>query len=92
MAYIAESDNPSAWILHSSLQVSSDDTILNLRIFWKHNFGRNNHVKHFHILRLQRGSMAALYVVLTTLSDKKYFLISNLNLPWYNLGPLPLIL
>ena len=29
---------------------------------------------------------------LTTLSVEKFFLISNLNLPWHNLKPLPLIL
>jgi len=29
---------------------------------------------------------------LTTLSEKKFFLLSSLNLPWHNLRPSPLIL
>ena len=36
--------------------------------------------------------LGSLFQCLTTLSVKKFFLISNLNLPWCNLRPLPLIL
>ena len=37
-------------------------------------------------------SLGSLVQCLTTLSVKKFFLISNPNLPWRNLRPLPLIL
>ena len=37
-------------------------------------------------------SLGSLFQCLTTLSVKKFFLISSLNLPWCNLRPLPLIL
>ena len=37
-------------------------------------------------------SLGSLFQCLTTLSVKKCFLISNLNLPWHNLRPFPLIL
>ena len=37
-------------------------------------------------------SLSSLFQCLTTLSVKKFFLISNLNLPWHNLRPLPLVL
>ena len=37
-------------------------------------------------------SQNSLFQCLTTLSVKKFFLISNLNLPWCNLRPLPLVL
>ena len=37
-------------------------------------------------------SLRSLFQCLTTLSVKKFFLISNLNLPWCNLRPFPLIL
>jgi len=36
-------------------------------------------------------SLGSLFQCLTTLSVKKCFLISNLNLPWHNLRPFPLI-
>ncbi|XP_068267934.1 protein EOLA1-like [Nyctibius grandis] len=37
-------------------------------------------------------SLGSLFQCLTTLSRKKFFLISNLNLPLHNLRPLPLVL
>ena len=37
-------------------------------------------------------SLGTLFQCLTTLSVKTFFLISNLNLPWFNLRPFPLIL
>ena len=37
-------------------------------------------------------SLGSLFQCLTTLSVEKFFLISNLNLPWHNLRPLPLVL
>ena len=37
-------------------------------------------------------SLGSLFQCLTTVSVKKFFLISNLNFPWHNLRPLPLIL
>jgi len=37
-------------------------------------------------------SLGSLFQCLTTLSVKKFFLISNLSLPWWNLRPFPLIL
>ena len=37
-------------------------------------------------------SLGSLFQCITTLSEKKIFLISNLNLPWCNLRPSPLIL
>ncbi|KAK4824091.1 hypothetical protein QYF61_010602 [Mycteria americana] len=37
-------------------------------------------------------SLGSLFQCLTTLSVKKFFLISNLNLPWHNLRPFPLVL
>ncbi len=37
-------------------------------------------------------SLASAFQYLTTPSEKKFFLISNLNLPWQNLRPLLLIL
>jgi len=37
-------------------------------------------------------SLGSLFQCFTTLSVKKFFLISNLNLPWHNLRPFPLIL
>ena len=37
-------------------------------------------------------SLGSLSNDLTTLSVKKFFLISNLNLPWCNLRPFPLVL
>ncbi|KAK4826066.1 hypothetical protein QYF61_005025 [Mycteria americana] len=37
-------------------------------------------------------SLGSLFQCLTTLSVKKFFLISRLNLPWRNLRPFPLIL
>ncbi|KAK4824542.1 LOW QUALITY PROTEIN: hypothetical protein QYF61_016146, partial [Mycteria americana] len=37
-------------------------------------------------------SLGSLFQCLTTLSVKKFFLISNLNLAWHNLRPFPLIL
>jgi len=37
-------------------------------------------------------SLGSLFQCLTTLSVKKFFQISNLNLPWRNLRPFPLIL
>jgi len=47
------------------------------------------------LLNISRGcdsttSLGSLSQCLTTLSVKKFFLISNLNLPWCNLRPLPL--
>ncbi|KAK4824165.1 hypothetical protein QYF61_011292, partial [Mycteria americana] len=36
------------------------------------------------------ASLGSLFQCLTTLSVKKFFLISNLNLPWHNLRPFPL--
>ena len=36
--------------------------------------------------------LGSLFQCFTTLSGKKFFLISNLNLPWCNLRPFPLIL
>jgi len=36
--------------------------------------------------------VGSLFQPLTTLSEKKYFLISNLNLPWHNLRPFPPVL
>ena len=52
-------------------------------------------VPHLHVfLNTSRDgdSLGSLFQCLTTLSVKKFFLISNLNLPWQNLRPLPLIL
>jgi len=37
-------------------------------------------------------SLGSLFQCLTTLSVKKCFLMSNLNLPWCNLRPFPLVL
>jgi len=37
-------------------------------------------------------ALGSLVQCLTALSVKKFFLISNLNLPWHNLRPLPLVL
>ncbi|KAK4831669.1 hypothetical protein QYF61_018636 [Mycteria americana] len=37
-------------------------------------------------------SLGSLFQCLTTLSVKKFFLISSLNLPWCNLRPFPLVL
>ena len=37
-------------------------------------------------------SLGSLFQCLTTFCVKKFFLISNLNLPWLNLRPFPLIL
>ncbi|KAK4831181.1 LOW QUALITY PROTEIN: hypothetical protein QYF61_015913 [Mycteria americana] len=37
-------------------------------------------------------SLGSLFQCLTTLSVKKFFLISSLNLPWHNLRPFPLVL
>ena len=37
-------------------------------------------------------ALGSLFQCLTTLSVKKFFLISNLNLPWCNLKPFPLVL
>ncbi|KAK4822235.1 hypothetical protein QYF61_011876 [Mycteria americana] len=37
-------------------------------------------------------SLGSLFQCLTTLSVKKFFLTSNLNLPWLNLRPFPLVL
>ena len=37
-------------------------------------------------------SLGSLCQCLATLPEKKFFLISNLNLPWCNIRPLPLIL
>ncbi|KAK4829606.1 hypothetical protein QYF61_005706, partial [Mycteria americana] len=37
-------------------------------------------------------SLGSLFQCLITLSGKKFFLISNLNLPWRNLRPFPLVL
>ncbi|XP_064911793.1 ankyrin repeat domain-containing protein 66 isoform X1 [Columba livia] len=37
-------------------------------------------------------ALGSLFQCLTTFSMKKYFLISNVNLPWCNLRPFPLIL
>ncbi|KAM7124178.1 COP9 signalosome complex subunit 5 isoform 2-T2 [Ciconia maguari] len=36
--------------------------------------------------------LGSLFQCLTTLPVKKFFLISNLNLPWHNLRPFPLVL
>jgi len=38
------------------------------------------------------SSLGSPFYYLTTPSEKKFFLISNLNVPWYNLRPLPLVL
>jgi len=45
-----------------------------------------------HTSRNSTTSLGSLCHCLTALSEKKYFLISNLNLPWHNLRPLPLVL
>ena len=37
-------------------------------------------------------SLGSLFQCLTTFSVNKFFLMSNLNLPWHNLRPFPLIL
>jgi len=37
-------------------------------------------------------SLGSLFQCLTSLSEKKFFLISNLNLPWCNLRPFALVL
>ena len=37
-------------------------------------------------------SLGSLFQCSSPLSEKKFFLISNLNLPWCNLRPLPLVL
>jgi len=37
-------------------------------------------------------SQRSLSQCLTTLLEKKYFLIANLNLPWHSLRPFPLVL
>jgi len=37
-------------------------------------------------------SLGSLFHYLTILSENNFFLIFNLNLPWCNLKPLPLIL
>ena len=36
-------------------------------------------------------SLGSLFQQLITLSEKKFFLIPNLNFPWHNLRPFPLI-
>lgn len=59
-----------------------------------------NHVpEHHHIhtslnTSKDRGStsLGALFQRLPTLSAEKFFLISNLNLPWGNLRPFPCVL
>ncbi|KAK4829075.1 hypothetical protein QYF61_002019, partial [Mycteria americana] len=50
-----------------------------------------------HLLNTSRDgdsttSLGSLLQCLTTLSVKTFFLISNLNLPWHNLRPFPLVL
>ena len=37
-------------------------------------------------------SLGSLFQCLTTLLENNFFLISNLNLPWHNLRPFPLVL
>jgi len=37
-------------------------------------------------------SLGSPFLYLTTLSENNYFLMSNLNLPWRNLRPFPLVL
>ena len=37
-------------------------------------------------------SLDSLFQHLTTLLERIFFLISNLNLPWHNLRPFPLVL
>ncbi|KAK4810503.1 hypothetical protein QYF61_004283 [Mycteria americana] len=53
-----------------------------------------NHVlkRHIYTDGDSTTSLGSLFQCLTTLSVKKFFLISNLNLPWHNLRPFPLIL
>jgi len=50
-----------------------------------------------HFLDISRDSVSttslgSLFQYLITLSEKKFFLISNLNLSWHNLSPFPLVL
>ena len=55
------------------------------------------HTTSTHFLNASKDSDSttskdSLFQYLTTLSEKKFFLISNLNLPWHNLKPFPLVL
>lgn len=55
----------------------------------------SNHVTKCHIsmfLNISRAVTPPLFWCLMTLLEKKYFLISNLNIPRRNLRPFPLIL
>jgi len=56
---------------------------LNATSTWLPNISRDSY---------STSSLGSLFQCLITVSEKKFFLISNLNLFWCNLGPFPLVL
>ena len=45
-----------------------------------------------HLQDSDSTSLGSPFQYLTTLKEKKFFPISNLKLPWYNLCPFPLVI
>ena len=101
LEYFQESQNHSiieVLRLENTIKIMKSNH--DLTILPNSNSPQLNHIPEHHIQTVFKHirdgdsttSLGSLFQCLTTLSVKKFFLISNLNLPWCNLRPFPLVL
>ncbi|KAK4821778.1 LOW QUALITY PROTEIN: hypothetical protein QYF61_000839 [Mycteria americana] len=95
----ASSFNTLGWISSGPIDFSSQSSLVSQagllprRLVFRHlGTARSCAFTNYLLDGDSTASLGSLFQCLTTLSVKKFFLISNLNLPWCNLRPFPLVL